>query len=291
MKAQTAALANSTNTISNTTTSSTPVGKTNSTPIVTNTSAPSAKSNTNLETVVDRLSLIREQKSELDELNNRFSNYVLALRKRTQENNDLQKVVNQEKQKQSSSFFLYGSIRFDIYRSSLENVSRRDNSDLENQMAQLRQEIDETAVSTEEFLMKRLRALKEVALLKEKIRAEEEQSFSNRRQALETEYQQSVIQLKEFTRRVEDLEKMRSTNQIEMNQLNDLYNRLDQELQDLILNNLRTECNLKTIEEQILLTKAISETEKSELGKRKSKRKKIEEFFSKRFSFSFAFSE
>jgi len=256
MKAQTAALANSTNTISNTTTSNTPVGKTNSTPIVTNTSAPSTKSNANLETVVDRLSLIREQKSELDELNNRFSNYVLALRKRTQENNDLQKVVDQEKQKQ-------------------KNVSRRDNSDLENQMAQLRQEIDETAVSTEEFLMKRLRALKEVALLKEKIRAEEEQSFSKRRQALETEYQQSVIQLKEFTRRVEDLEKMRSTNQIEMNQLNDLYNRLDQELQDLILNNLRTECNLKTIEEQILLTKAIYETEKSELANEQLKQQQF----------------
>ena len=135
-------------------------------------------------------------------------------------------------------------------------------------MGQLRQEIDETAVSTEEQLMKRARALKEVALLKEKIRAEEEQSFSNRRQALETEYQQSVIQLKDLTRRVEDLEKLRSSSQSDMNQLNELFNRLDQELQDLILNNLRTECNLKTIEEQILLTKAIYETEKGELGKR-----------------------
>ena len=194
-----------------------------------------------------------------------------------------------KKNKNKVRLFLFTD-RFDSHRSSLENVSRRDNSDLENQMAQLRQEIDETAVSTEEFLMKRLRALKEVALLKEKIRAEEEQSFSKRRQALETEYQQSVIQLKEFTRRVEDLEKMRSTNQIEMNQLNDLYNRLDQELQDLILNNLRTECNLKTIEEQILLTKAIYETEKSELGKRK--RKEIfGKFFSKRFSSFLSFSE
>ena len=135
-------------------------------------------------------------------------------------------------------------------------------------MGQLRSEIDETAVSTEEQLLKRARALKEVALLKEKIRAEEDQSFANRRQALETEYQQTIIQLKELTRRYQDIEKTRSTNETEMNQLNDLYKRLDQQLQDLILNNLRTEWNLRTVEEQILLTKAIYETEKGELGKR-----------------------
>lgn len=240
MKAQTAALANSTNTISNTT-----VGKLN----------PTTVTKSSNETI-DHLVLFREQKTELDELNNRFSNYVLALRKRSQENNDLLKQVDQEKQKQ-------------------KNVSRRDNSDLENQMAQLRHEIDETTVSTEEYLMKRVRALKEISLLKEKIRAEEDQSFSNRRQTLENEYKQSVLQLKDLTRRIDDLSKMRSTNETEMNQLNDVYNRLDQELQDLIINNLRNECNLRTIEEQILLTKAIYETEKAELANEQVKQQQF----------------
>lgn len=54
---------------------------------------------------VDRLSLIRDQKTELDELNNRFSNYVLALRKKTQENEELQKRVDTEKQKHSKHNF------------------------------------------------------------------------------------------------------------------------------------------------------------------------------------------
>jgi hypothetical protein len=48
---------------------------------------------------LDHLSLIRDQKHELDELNNRFSNYVDALRKKSKENNDLQKKVDNEKNK------------------------------------------------------------------------------------------------------------------------------------------------------------------------------------------------
>ena len=92
MKAQTAALTNSTNTIGQT-----PVGKPSQTTTNTNTKvADRVEPN-------DRLSLLREQKTELDELNHRFSNYVLALRKRSQENEELQKQVDQEKQQQSPS--------------------------------------------------------------------------------------------------------------------------------------------------------------------------------------------
>ena len=150
----------------------------------------------------------------------------------------------------------------------LESVARRDHGDLEAQMGELRSEIDESAVFTEHFLLKRNRALKEIALLKDKVRAEDEQSFATRRQALENEYQQTVIQLKELTRRCQDLETSRQASQAEMNQLNDLYTKLEEELHDLILNNIRLECNLRTIEEQTLLTKAVYETEKAELGKR-----------------------
>lgn len=57
--------------------------------------------NNDLTNSLDHLSLIRDQKHELDELNNRFSNYVDALRKKSKENNDLQKIVDTEKQKQS----------------------------------------------------------------------------------------------------------------------------------------------------------------------------------------------
>ena len=149
---------------------------------------------------------------------------------------------------------------------SLESVARRDHSDLEGQMSELRNEIDESAVFTEHFLLKRNQALKELALLKDKVRAEEEQSYATRRQALENEYQQTVIQLKELTRRCQDLETSRQTSLTEMNQLTDLYKKLEEELHDLILNNIRLECNLRTIEEQTLLTKAVYETEKADLG-------------------------
>ncbi len=149
----------------------------------------------------------------------------------------------------------------------LENLSNRDHNDLESKMDELRNDIDESAVLTEHFILKRNRALKELALLKDKIRTEEDQSYANRRQALETEYQQTLIQLKDLTRRCEDLEKYSQTNQTELGQMNDLYKKLEDELHDLILNNIRLECNLRTIEEKTLLTKAIYETEKAELGK------------------------
>jgi hypothetical protein len=54
---------------------------------------------------LNHLSLIRDQKHELDELNNRFSNYVDALRKKSKENNDLQKKVDNEKNKYSKKIF------------------------------------------------------------------------------------------------------------------------------------------------------------------------------------------
>jgi hypothetical protein len=135
-------------------------------------------------------------------------------------------------------------------------------------MDELRNDIDESAVLTEHFILKRNRALKELALLKDKIRTEEDRSYANRRQALENEYKQTLIQLKDLARRSEDLEKLSQTSQIEMNQMNDLYNKLEDELHDLLLNNIRLECNLRTIEEKTLLTKAIYETEKAELGKK-----------------------
>jgi hypothetical protein len=135
-------------------------------------------------------------------------------------------------------------------------------------MDELRNDIDESAVLTEHFILKRNRALKELALLKDKIRTEEDRSYANRRQALENEYKQTLIQLKDLARRSEDLEKLSQTSQIEMNQMNDLYNKLEDELHDLLLNNIRLECNLRTIEEKTLLTKAIYETEKAELGEK-----------------------
>jgi hypothetical protein len=48
----------------------------------------------------------RDHKHELDELNNRFSNYVDALHKKSKENNDLQIQVDTEKQKQSKTHIL-----------------------------------------------------------------------------------------------------------------------------------------------------------------------------------------
>jgi len=139
-------------------------------------------------------------------------------------------------------------------------------------MDELRNDIDESAVLTEHFILKRNRALKELALLKDKIRTEEDRSYANRRQTLENEYKQTLIQLKDLARRSEDLEKLSQISQIEMNQMNDLYNKLEDELHDLLLNNIRLECNLRTIEEKTLLTKAIYETEKTELGKKIKKK-------------------
>lgn len=136
-------------------------------------------------------------------------------------------------------------------------------------MDELRNDIDESAVLTEHFILKRNRALKELSLLKDKIRTAEDQSYKNRRQLLENEYQQTLMQLKELTRRYEDLENLNKINENEMNQMNDLYKKLQDELHDLLLNNMRLECNLRTIEEKTLLIKAIYETEKSELGKTK----------------------
>ena len=133
-------------------------------------------------------------------------------------------------------------------------------------MDELRTDIDESAVLTEHFILKRNRALKELAMLKEKIRNIEDHTFLTRRQTLENEYKQTLIQLKDLTRRLEDLEKSSQTDKTEMNQMNDLYKKLEDELHDLLLNNVRLECNLRTIEEQTLLTKAVYETEKAELG-------------------------
>jgi len=155
--------------------------------------------------------------------------------------------------------------KVDLEKQKQKNLTNQDNNDLETKMDELRNDIDESAVLTEHFILKRNRALKELTLLKDKIRREEDHSYSNRRQLLENEYQQTLIQLKELTQRYEELEKLSQKNQMEINQMNDLYKKLEDELHDLILNNMRLECNLRTIEEKTLLTKAIYETEKAEL--------------------------
>jgi chromosome segregation ATPase len=134
-------------------------------------------------------------------------------------------------------------------------------------MDELRNDIDESAVLTEHFILQHNRALKELNLLKTQLRTEEDHSYANRRQVLENEYQQTLIQLQDLSHRYEDLEKLSRANQNEINQMNELYKKLENELHDLILNNLRLECNLRTIEEKTLLTKAVYETEKAELGK------------------------
>ncbi|CAF1020445.1 unnamed protein product [Rotaria sordida] len=245
-------LANSTNTTS----------KTNENVLLTNTysnmTTITKKTNLINDSInsLDHLTLIRDQKNELDELNNRFSNYVIALRKKTKENDDLQKKVDIEKQKQ-------------------KNLASQDNHDLEVQMNELRREMDESAVLTEHFMLKRDQALKELALLKDKIRSEEDHSYAKRCQTLENEYQQTLIQLKELTSHYEDLEKISQANKNEMNQMKDLYKKLEDELHDLILNNIRLQCNLRTIEEQTLLKKAIYETEKAELTNEQIKQKQF----------------
>jgi hypothetical protein len=65
---------------------------------------------------LDHLSLIRDQKHELDELNNRFSNYVLALRKKSKENDDLQNKVDAEKQKRSKKSIFQIPTIFFVFR-------------------------------------------------------------------------------------------------------------------------------------------------------------------------------
>ena len=142
-------------------------------------------------------------------------------------------------------------------------------------MNELRTDIDESAVLTEHFILKRNQALKELALFKDKIRSEEDPSLANRRQNLENEYQQTLVQLKELTRRYQDLDQNRQSNQEEMNQMNDLYKQLEGELHDLILGNIRLECNLRTIEEQTLLKKAVYETEKAELVNEKVQQEQL----------------
>ncbi|CAF3994308.1 unnamed protein product [Adineta steineri] len=251
IKSQTTPLGNSTNTTP-IPTSDEKVPLSNSYHTVTTnhyTTTTTKKTNLNNEPTnsLDHLSLIRDQKNELDELNNRFSNYVLALRKKTKENEDLQVKVDAEKQKH-------------------KNLEKRDTNDLETQMDDLRNEIDESAVLTEHFIRKRNRVLKELALLKDKIRTEEDQTYANRRQALENEYKQTLVQLKDLSRRFEELEKTSQANKNEMNQMTDLYKKLEDELHDLVLANIRLECNLRTIEEQTLLTKAVYETEKNDLA-------------------------
>ncbi|CAF1030748.1 unnamed protein product [Adineta ricciae] len=257
LKSQTTPLANSTNTAP--TSDVTPLANSYHS-VMTNRYTTTTTKTTNLNSDsmngVDHLSLIRDQKSELDELNNRFSNYVLTLQQKSKANDDLQKKVDAEKHKQKSS-------------------DKRDTNDLETQMDELRTDIDESAVLTEHFIRKRNRALKELALLKDKIRTEEDQSYANRRQALENEYKQTLIQLKDLSRRFEDLEKIAQTNKIEMNQMDDLCKKLEDELHDLVLNNIRLECNLRTIEEQILLKKAVYETEKNDLANEQIKQQQF----------------
>lgn len=261
LKAQTAPLANSTNTTPSTPNTNQTVPSTNSHQTVTThlvNTITTKKSNLSngTSTNIDRLALIRDQKHELDELNNRFSSYVDALRKKTKENDDLQKKVDNEKQK-------------------FNNQNVRNSSALETKMEEVRNDIDESAVLTEHFNLKRNRALKEVALLKDKIRLEEERSFTNRRQQLENDYQQSLNQLKDLTRRCEDLERLSKSNQNELNQMNDMYKKLEDELHDLILNNIRLECNLRTIEEKTLLTKAVYETEKNDFASEQLKQQQF----------------
>ncbi|CAF4133622.1 unnamed protein product [Rotaria socialis] len=207
---------------------------------------------------LDHLSLIRGHKNDLDELNNRFSNYVNALQKKSKENNDLQKKVDIEKQKQKHKY-----------------LATEDNHELDTQMNELRTEIDESAVLTEHFIIKHDRALKELALLKDKIRTEEDNSYVKRRPLLENEYQQTSVQLQELKRSYEDLEKIAQASKNQMNLMNDLYKKLEDELHDLTLNNIRLQNNLRTIEEQILFKKATYETEKAELGNEQTKQKQF----------------
>jgi hypothetical protein len=87
VKSQTTPLGNSTNTAS-TPTSNLNVPLSNSYhSVTTNHVSTITTKKTNLKNdstaSLDHLSLIRDQKHELDELNNRFSNYVVSLRKKS----------------------------------------------------------------------------------------------------------------------------------------------------------------------------------------------------------------
>ncbi|CAF5204362.1 unnamed protein product, partial [Rotaria magnacalcarata] len=112
-------------------------------------------------------------------------------------------------------------------------------------------------------------------LLKDKIRTEEDNSYVKRRPLLEKEYQQTSVQLQELKRSCEDLEKIAQASKNQMNLMNDLYKKLEDELHDLTLNNIRLQNNLRTIEEQILFKKATYETEKAELGNEQAKQKQF----------------
>lgn len=148
----------------------------------------------------------------------------------------------------------------------LENLTTQDRSELENQMAELRTEIDESAVLIEHFNLKRDEALKELVTFKDKIRNEENPALANRRQTLEVEYEQSIKELKDLTNRFEQIEKSRLSKKLEVDQLNELRQKLEDELHQLVLNNRRLQFNLRTIGEQIFLTKAVQETEKADFG-------------------------
>lgn len=147
-------------------------------------------------------------------------------------------------------------------------------------MNDLRHEMDESVVLTEHFILKHNRALKELALLQDKIRNEELNSFGKRRQALENEYQQTLLQIQELKQTYENVEKLSEINKNEMNQMNDLYKKHEDELHDLILNNIRLQNNIRTIEEQILFKKATYETEKAELSKKFISHSKISNYLS-----------
>lgn len=135
-------------------------------------------------------------------------------------------------------------------------------------MNEFRHEMDESAVLAEHFTLKHNQALNEIAMLKDKIRNEEDSSYGNRRQKLEDQYQQTLLQLQELKNASEELEKISQTNKNDLNQMNDLYKKLEDELHDLVLNNVRLQCNIRSIEEKTLLKKAIYETEKAEVGKK-----------------------
>lgn len=109
LKNQSAALANSTNT----TVDSASLINTHA-PAPTNLKKTLINTSNSSSTVLDSLVLAQNQKNELDELNNRFSNYVDGLSKKNQENHELQKVLDLEKQKQS---LIFSSVEFD--RSSM----------------------------------------------------------------------------------------------------------------------------------------------------------------------------
>ena len=112
VKSQTTPLSNSTNTTPSKEDNNTPLSKsyhTVTTNHFTKTTTKTTNLNNGLTNNADHLSVIRDQKHELDELNNRFSNYVDALQKKSKANENLQKQVDTEKQKHSKFSFLIKS--------------------------------------------------------------------------------------------------------------------------------------------------------------------------------------